>query len=96
MLSSAFSQVNNILVSSSMKIPLMAFKAARLTNPTMIRNLNPDVLMVDLLKSFPFVTADEITNLKAELPAYLAKVEDLDDTIDKLSWWKTVCQLGVL
>jgi len=52
-----------------------------------IRNLNPDASMVDLLKSL--VTADEITNLKAELPAYLAKAENLDDTIDKLSWWKT-------
>jgi len=50
----------------------MAFKAARLMNPS---DKKPDY--IGLLKSFPFVTADEI-------PAYLAKVEDLDDTIDKL------------
>ena len=74
---------------TSLKIPLMAFKAAQLTNPTMIRNLNPEASTVDLLKSFPFVTVDEITNLKAELPAYLAKAEDLNDTVDKVSWWKS-------
>ena len=77
----------------------MAFKAAQLTNPTMIRNLNPEASTVDLLKSFPFVIVDEITNLKAELPAHLAKAEDLDDNVDKVSWWKSqekVCQPGVL
>ena len=64
----------------------MAFKVAWLTNSTMIRNLNPEASTVDLLlKSFPFVTADEITNLKAKLPAYLPKAEDFDDTVDKLS-----------
>ena len=31
----------NQQLSISLKIPLMAFKAARLTNPTMIKNLNP-------------------------------------------------------
>jgi len=77
-------QYFNQQLNTSLKIPLMAFKAARMTNPTVIRNLNPDTSTVDLLKSFPFVTADEITNLKAELPAYLGKAEDLDDTIDKL------------
>jgi len=73
---------------TSLKIPLMAFKAARLINPTVIRNLNPEASTVDLLRSFPFITADNITNLKAELPVYLAKSEDLDDSVDKLLWWK--------
>ena len=27
--------------------------------------------------------------MKAELPAYFAKAEYLDDTVDKLSWWKS-------
>jgi len=36
-------------------------------------------------KIFPFVTADKISNLKAEFPAYLAKAEDFDDTVGKIS-----------
>ena len=67
----------------------MAFKDSQLTNPTMIRNLNPDASSVDLFKSFPFLSTEEICNLKAELLACLAKVEDLDDTVGKLSWWKS-------
>ena len=57
-------------------------------DPTTIRNLNPNALSIDLFKSFPFVTAEELMKLKAELPAYLAKVEDLDECVDKLEWWK--------
>ena len=41
-------------LNTSLKITLMAFKAAQLTNPTMIRNLNPEASTVDLLKIFPF------------------------------------------
>ena len=84
-----FNQQHNI----SLKIPLMAFKAAWLTYLTMIRNLNPEASTVDLLKWLSFVTVDQIINLKAEVPAYLAKSKDLDDTVDKLSWCeKKVCQ----
>ena len=79
----------NLQLNTSLRISLMAFKAARLINPIVIRNLNPDASSVDLLKSFPFVTADEICNLKGELPAYLAKAEDLDEKVYKLSWWKS-------
>ena len=59
----------------------MAFKASRMANPTMVKNLNPDTSSVDLFKSVPFITAEELTNLKAELPAYLVKVEDLDESV---------------
>ena len=75
----------NLQLNTRLKIPLMAFKASQLTNPTMTKNLNLDASSVDLLKSFPFLSAEEICNLQAELPACLAKADDLDDTIDKLS-----------
>ena len=55
----------------------------------MIRSLNPDASSVDLLKSFPFHSAEELCNLKAELLAYLAKAEDLNEKVDKLLWWKS-------
>ena len=79
----------NLQLSTNLKIPLMAFKASQLINPTMIRNLNSDASSVDLLKSFPFLSSEELCNLKAELPAYLSKAEDLDEKIDKLLWWKS-------
>ena len=59
-----------------------------MTNPSMIKKLNLDASSLDLFKSFPFITVEELTNLKAELPAYLVKVEDLDESVDKLEWWK--------
>ena len=74
----------NHQLGTSLKSPLMAFKASRMINPTIIRNLNPDASSIDLFNSFPFVTAEELMKLKAELPAYLAKVEDLDESVDKL------------
>ena len=78
----------NHQLGTSLKSPLLAFKASRMTNPSMIKNLNLDASSLDLFKSFPFITAEELTNLKAELPAYLVKVEDLDESVDKLEWWK--------
>ena len=78
----------NHQLGTSLKSPLMAFKASRMIDPTTIRNLNPDASSIDLFKSLPFVTAEELMKLKAELPAYLAKVEDLDESVDKLEWWK--------
>ena len=66
----------------------MAFKASRMIDPTTIRNLNPDASSIDLFKSFPFITAEELIKLKAELPTYLAKVKDLDESVDKLEWCK--------
>ena len=44
---------------------------------------------MDQLGSFPFATSPEISDLKAELPAYLAKCEDLNESCDKLQWWKS-------
>ena len=78
----------NHQLGTSLKSPLMAFEASQMIAPTTIRNLNPDASSIDLFKSFPFVTAEKLMKLKAELPAYLAKVEDLDESVDKLEWWK--------
>lgn len=84
----------NQQLQSSLKDSLAAFKAARLFNPCKVQQLNPDASSVDQLGSLPFVTSKEISNLKAELPDYLAKCEDLEETYDKLQWWK--CQESTL
>ena len=78
----------NQQLQSSLKSSLAAFKAARLCNPCKLQQLSPDASSVDELASFPFVTNKDISHLKAELPAYLAKCEDLDENHDKLQWWK--------
>ena len=62
----------NHQLGNSLKSPLMASKASWMTNPTIVRNLNPDASPFDLFECFPFVTAEEVRNLKVELPAYLA------------------------
>ena len=74
----------NQQLQSSLKDSLAAFKAAHLCNPYKLHQLNPDASSVDQLGSFPFVTSKEISDLKEELPAYLAKCEDLHETCDKL------------
>ena len=51
--------------------------------------MKPDAASVDQLMSFPFVTSEKIVNLKSELPKYLAKCEDVDETYDVLQWWKS-------
>ena len=39
--------------------------------------------------SFPFVCSAMITNLKAELPVYLAKADGIDTKYCVLQWWKS-------
>ena len=74
---------------NSLKIPLAAFKAARLFNPCKAREIKPNASSVDQLTSFPFITTDNIANMKSELPQYLASCEDLDESYDVLQWWKS-------
>ena len=74
---------------TSLKASLAAFKAARLFNPCKVQQMKPDAASVDQLISFPFVTSEKIINLKSELPKYLAKCEDLNETYDVLQWWKS-------
>ena len=57
---------------------VVAFKAARLFCPVRIQWLKPTNALVESLRAFPFLDSDTtIDGLKAELPAYLAAVEDV-------------------
>ncbi len=76
---------------SSLKVPLAAFKAARLLSPQKVAEMLPTASDVDQLSSFPFVTSMMISNLKAELPSYVAKADGVDPSFCRLRWWKNNC-----
>ena len=50
--------------------------------------LKPDVSHVNALQIIPFFKHEELEKLKAELPSYLAKTDDISDDLDPLEWWK--------
>ena len=47
---------------------------------------------LDSLSVFPFLEPSDVKKLKDELPTYLAKCADTDDSICPLDWWKRNCQ----
>ena len=64
-------------ISTNMKTPLEAFKAARLFSPFRLTEINPSVANNDALADFPFLTSVEIQALKQELPLYQAAIKML-------------------
>ena len=69
--------------------PLNAFKAAQLYSPCKVNDIQPSAVDVDFLSSVPVFNKPSIlTELKEELPAYLAKAADVFPTTDELEWWK--------
>lgn len=73
---------------TSLKAPLAAFKAARFFCPHKLGLLKPTAADIDLLSAFPFLSPQELSSLKSELPTYLAKADDIGPTVDHLLWWK--------
>ena len=71
-----------------LKIPVLAFKAARYFDPSKINELKPTLSDIDSLKVLPLIKNPLITNLKTELPTYMSKAEDVLPTVSKTEWWK--------
>jgi len=75
--------------SAQLKDTLDAFKAARLSGPHRLVEMNADTTAVDFLGAFPFLNNQSIlSSLKVELPTYLALAQDVSPEYDTLSWWK--------
>ena len=74
-------------LSSSMKEPLEAFKAARLFSPYKLQEMKPSTGAIDAFVSFPFLFSN-ISALKAEFPLYIAAAENVDISYDPLQFWK--------
>ena len=67
---------------------LSAFKAARLFCPSKAHELQPLPNDIDALQAFPFLRHNSVlSDLKVELPTYLATVADVSDEIDPVEWW---------
>ena len=67
--------------------PVKAFKAARFFSPSKMNEMQPTTNDIDQLQAFPFLLND-IDQLKAEIPSYLAHAADVSSTIDTLRWWE--------
>jgi len=74
---------------------LLAFKAACYFSPQKINDIQPNAAAIDSLKEFPFLDSENILDgFKGELPSYLAKVSDIDSSIDIFQWWHQVYLAG--
>ena len=49
-----------------------------------LSEMNPSVAVIDSLASFPFITSENVSGLKAEFPLYAAAAEDIDPSYDPL------------
>ena len=69
--------------------PLAVFKAARLFSPVRLHEIQPTALDLDQLKVLLFLDDSTVlSNLKVELPSYLAKASQVNSDFDILEWWK--------
>ena len=78
----------NRQLDTSLKVPLEAFKTARLFYPPKAYSMQPTVAVVDSLNCFPFIDGEVIELLKTELPVYLAKCANTGENFSTMKWWK--------
>ena len=69
---------------------MQVFKAARYFSPTTTGELKPVASDLDILHSLSFLTSGDITNLKTEIPLYLAAVEDISPIVDPTNGGKGI------
>ncbi len=72
---------------SSMEEPLACFKPARFFTPSKVHEIRPSALDLDALLCFPFLRSS-LSDLKSELPAYLAASEDVSPDFCPLEFWR--------
>ena len=67
---------------------VLCFKSARYFSPIKVNELKSSSVDIDTLSIFPFFTPELISNLKRELPEYLAEAKGSSNQVNPLSWWK--------
>ena len=69
--------------------PLSYFKALRYFSPAKVSEIKPTALDIDdLSRSIPFFSDPSfISDLKAELPTYIAKAHDVNPETQVFDWW---------
>ena len=74
--------------SNELSASLSAFKAARLFVPAKLKEMKPDISIVNTLRHFTFLNSQSILDdLKSEFPQYIAKAADTSPDEDTLLWW---------
>ena len=73
--------------SNELSSSLDAFKAARLFLPFKIQEMKPDIISINSLKSFNFLSDQILENLKLEFPNYVAKAADTSPDVEVITWW---------
>ena len=74
--------------SNELSVSLSAFKAARLFVPAKLKEMKPDITMVNSLMNFTFLNNQKILDsLKSEFPQYIAKAADTSPDVDTILWW---------
>ena len=58
--------------------PLVAFKVARLLNPPKVVETLSTATDVHDLVSYPFLSSAVLSDLKADLPSYVTKADEID------------------
>ena len=75
-------------ISNELSVSLSAFKAARLFVPAKLKEMKPDITMVNSLMNFTFLNNQKILDsLKSEFPQYIAKAADTSPDVDTILWW---------
>ena len=74
--------------SNELSTSLSIFKAARVFAPSKVKEMTPDISMVNSLSEIAFLNDQTIlNNLKSELPQYIAKAAETSPEVDVMSWW---------
>lgn len=63
------------------------FEAARIINFAVVRQQDPAEVDPAILSVFPFISSDDITNLRKELPAYLTAASNARPSYPVRSFW---------
>ena len=78
----------NAKFSNELFVSLSAFKAACLFVPAKLKEMKPDITIVNSLKNFTFLNNQGVLDcLKSEFPQYIAKAADASPGEDTLLWW---------
>ena len=74
--------------SNELSKSLSIFKAAQVFAPSKVKEVAPDVSIVNSLSEITFLNnKTTLDNLKSELPQYIAVSADTSPEVDVMSWW---------
>ena len=74
--------------SNELSTSLSVFKAARVFAPSKVKEMTPDISIVNSLSEITFLNnKTTLNNLKSEFPQYIALSEDTSPEVDVMSWW---------